>query len=60
MKLKHTMLGASILTVISFAYAGYGLFIDPVMTPLRVIGAVLLATGLGGTWGRVIWDMRQH
>ena len=37
------------------AYAGFNLILDPVVTPLRVTGAVLLATGLG-----VIWQLRQH
>jgi hypothetical protein len=57
---KGTILGASILTVVMFAYAGYALVLDPVMTPLRLTGAVLLATGLGVSWGRVIWNRRHR
>ena len=59
LKLKNTILGAAILTITAGSYASYLLIHDPVVTPLRVTGAVLVATGLGGVWGRVIWD-RHH
>jgi hypothetical protein len=58
--LRGTILGASIVTVVAIAYAAYGFVLDPVMTPLRLTGAVLLATGLGVSWGRAIWNMRHR
>jgi hypothetical protein len=58
--MRGTILGAAIATVVAFSYAAYGLIIDPVWTPLRVAGAVLLGTALGAAWGRAIWNWRQH
>jgi len=59
-RLRGTLLGVAITTALVFGYVGYGLTRDPVWTPLRVAGFVLLATALGAAWGRAIWNRRQH
>ena len=58
--MKGTVTGAVVVTVVASAYVGYLVTLDPVLTPMRVTGLVLLATALGVTWGRVIWQLRQH
>jgi hypothetical protein len=58
--MRGTLLGASVTTAVVFAYTAFILVIDPAMTPIRMGGAVLLATVLGLTWGRVIWNRRHR
>jgi hypothetical protein len=58
--MKGTVTGAVVVTVVASAYVGYLLTLDRILTPMRVTGLVLLATALGVTWGRVIWQLRQH
>ena len=57
---KNYLIAAIALTVGSGTLAVIGLTADPVLTPFRVICVVLLATGLGLAWGRVIWERRHH
>jgi hypothetical protein len=57
--LKRSVIGAVALTIGCASSAAIGVIADPVLTPMRATFAVLLATGLGLAWGRVIWNMRH-
>jgi hypothetical protein len=52
------LLGATLLSAAAGSYAALLLITnDPVLTPMRVASLVMMAMVLGGTWGRMIWNM---
>jgi len=58
--LRGTFLGAVVLTIVVGGYTIFILVRDPVLNPMRTTALVVIATVLGLTWGRVIWNSRHR
>ena len=58
--LRGTVLGATVLTIVLGGSTAFILIRDPVINPMRATALVVIATVIGLTWGRAIWNRRQH